>query len=228
MAGPDGNARLGDAGDELTFRIAFDNNDNNFTTKNIRLIDTLPSQVNFVRASDDGLFGHTTFSPTRIRGRIRNWRRERQYRRPGRPGGRGGGRGTRITNNAMIEVTARRRQDRGGCDRPIMPSLRIQKTLVRGALDQPDAWGQVQVEVGATLTYMITFSNPSTNRTVTEISIVDTLPREVRFVSADGDREFGFYDPNTHTYTWRYAFLELGREQRLNLVRRGEKTPLAL
>lgn len=208
------------AGDELTYRITFDNRDNNFPAKNVRLLDNLPPQVDFVRASDDGLFGrydpnahtYTWIYPQLASGESNTV--DLVVRLDAKVAG-----GTRITNSAMIESDstplARTTVDVMVTD---YAPLRLQKTLVRGALDQPDARGRPQVEVGATLTYMITFSNPSTNWTATEVSVVDTLPREVRFVSADGDRDFGRYDPNTHTYTWRYSALEPGREQHVNLV----------
>jgi len=96
--------------------------------------------------------------------------------------------------------------------------LRLQKTLVRGAAGQPDKEGRPSVDAGATLTYAIYFSNPAANKTVTDISLVDTLPRELSFVSADGDRDLGSYDPNTHTYTWHYASLGSGLEQTLNIT----------
>jgi uncharacterized repeat protein (TIGR01451 family) len=102
--------------------------------------------------------------------------------------------------------------------------LRLQKTLVRGAVGATDPQGRSYVDAGATLTYAIYFSNPSTNKTVTDISLVDTLPRDVSFVSADGGRELGFYDPNTHTYTWHYTSLGSGLEQTLNLTVRVKDT----
>ena len=54
------------------------------------------------------------------------------------------------------------------------------------------------VDIGETVTYSICFDNNNDNA-VTNVSIVDTLPKEVSFVSANGN---GVYDPNTHTYTW--------------------------
>ncbi len=208
------------AGDELTYRITFDNKDNNFTTKNIRLVDTLPPQVKFVSASDDGLFGrydrdahtYTWTYPQLASGESNTV--ELVVRLDATVAG-----GARITNNAMIESD----------DTPLTRAtvdvlvvnydpLHLQKTLVRGALDQPDVKGRAQVEVGVPLTYLISFTNPAGNQAATQVSVVDTLPREVRFLSADGDRDFGAYDPNTHTYTWHYSSLEPGREYQLKLV----------
>ncbi len=208
------------AGDELTYRITFDNKDNNFTTKNVRLIDTLPPQVRFVGATDDGLFGrydrdahtYTWTYPQLASGESNTV--DLVVRLDAAVAG-----GTRITNNAMIESD----------DTPLARAavdvlvvtydpLRLQKTLVRGALNQPDVKGRAQVEVGVPLTYQISFTNPAGNQAATQVTVVDTLPREVRFLSADGDRDFGAYDPNTHTYTWRYSSLEPGREYQLMLV----------
>jgi uncharacterized repeat protein (TIGR01451 family) len=111
---------------------------------------------------------------------------------------------------------------RASCDAVVRATLtelplRLQKTLVKGGVPQLAAM-QTSVYPGTELTYAISFSNPATNTTATQISLVDTLPREATFVSADDDREFGSYDPVMHTYTWRYALLTPGAEKVLNLV----------
>jgi uncharacterized repeat protein (TIGR01451 family) len=55
-----------------------------------------------------------------------------------------------------------------------------------------------EVYIGSTFTYEITYENPHPYD-VHNVTIVDTLPSELDFVSAsDG----GVYDPNTHTVTW--------------------------
>jgi uncharacterized repeat protein (TIGR01451 family) len=87
---------------------------------------------------------------------------------------------------------------------------------------QPDGKGRPYVDAGSILTYRLCFSNPATNVAVTAVSIVDTLPRQVTFVSADGDRDFGSYDAGESTgiptYTWRYASLAPGEEKYVNLI----------
>ena len=131
--------------------------------------------------------------------------------------------GTTITNTAAIvsddTVATRTSADIAVANfRP----LRLQKTLTDGAVGQPDSKGRSYVDAGSTITYTICFGNPATNKTVTDVSIVDTLPRGVTFVSADGDRSFGFYDAGDDkvppTYTWRYTSLLPDTEKCLKLV----------
>jgi len=207
-------------GSELTYRITFDSQGNKYAVANVRLIDTLPPETEFVRATGDRQVGH--YEPLT---HTYTWTYPRLS--PGESNSvdlvirvdDAAEIGSTIHNSVMlvsdnttavtasVDVTA-----------SSFAPLRLQKTLVRGAVGQPDQEGRPSVDAGATLTYAIYFSNPSANKTVTDISLVDTLPREVSFVSADGDRELGFYDPNTHTYTWRYASLGSGLEQTLNII----------
>lgn len=208
------------AGDEVTYRIVFDNKDNGVPVQNVRVTDRLPPQMSFVRATDDRFFGrydptsHTyVWSYPQIKQGESNTV-ELVLRLDRNVAG-----GATLTNTVLAESDdtppAQARVDLKVAE--YIP-LRLQKTLVGGATGRSDERGRPYVEAGATLTYGIVFSNPSVNKTVTDLSIIDTLPREVSFVSADGDRQYGFYDPNAHTYTWRYGALEAGREQRLNLV----------
>ncbi len=60
--------------------------------------------------------------------------------------------------------------------------------------------------------------NPPTNRSVTGIQVRDILPRELSYVRADGDREWGSYDDKNHEYVWRYPSLEAGRDATVKLV----------
>ncbi len=70
------------------------------------------------------------------------------------------------------------------------------------------AAGEVMnVGIGDTVTYNICFDNKSNNYSVNNVSIVDALPKNFSFITADGDGIFGHYDPTTHTYTWSYPSL---------------------
>ncbi len=64
-----------------------------------------------------------------------------------------------------------------------------------------------QVGMGDAITFTICFDNESNDYPVNNVSIVDTLPKEVSFITADGDGVFGQYDPIAHTYTWTYTSL---------------------
>jgi uncharacterized repeat protein (TIGR01451 family) len=207
------------AGDEITYRIVFDNRDNIYPAKNVRLTDNLPPEVDFVRAT--GYYVAT--------GRTCTW----SY--PELAVGDSYSvdvvvrlhddvtAGTTITNAAAI-VSDDTLVTRTSADIAVASykPLGLQKTLADGAVGQPDSKGRSYVGAGSTITYTICFNNPVTNKAVTGVTIVDTLPREVTFVSADGDRSFGFYDDGkdkgTPTYTWRYTSLPADTEKCLKLV----------
>ncbi len=207
-------------GDEVTYRILFDSKGNEYTVGNVRLIDTLPPETEFVRATSDRQSGR--YEPLT---RTYTWTYARMA--PGESNSvdlvvrvNGDAKiGSTIHNSVML-VSDNTTAVTASVDVTVssFAPLLLQKTLVRGAVGEPDKEGRSGVDAGATLTYAVYFSNPSENKTVTDISIVDTLPREVSFVSADGDRDLGSYDPNTHTYAWRYTSMGPGLEQTLNIT----------
>jgi hypothetical protein len=57
------------------------------------------------------------------------------------------------------------------------------------------------------ITYIINVESNEFVEQVTDLTVVDILPEEVSFVSAEGDEVSGKYDPDTHTYTWLYPSL---------------------
>lgn len=81
--------------------------------------------------------------------------------------------------------------------------LGLSKTVVRGASHSGATGTRPTVGIGDIVTYGIHFNN-FTGATVTNVSVVDTLPDELVFVSADDDGVSGSYDPKTHSYTWAY------------------------
>jgi uncharacterized repeat protein (TIGR01451 family)/fimbrial isopeptide formation D2 family protein len=88
--------------------------------------------------------------------------------------------------------------------------LNLKKQVLRGASASTDFDGMKTVGAGDTYTYGISFDNTN-DYTVTDVSIVDVLPKEVTFVSAYDDGENGLYDYNEQTgiqtYTWTYQEL---------------------
>jgi len=58
-----------------------------------------------------------------------------------------------------------------------------------------------------TITYNICFDSNDLVDSVTDVTVVDFLPDEVSFVSADSNEVSGEYNPETHTYTWLYPSL---------------------
>ncbi|OHB79287.1 MAG: hypothetical protein A2Z25_16520 [Planctomycetes bacterium RBG_16_55_9] len=84
--------------------------------------------------------------------------------------------------------------------------LSLNKTVIRGASHSGASGAKPTVDVDDVLTYGISFKNVG-DVTVTDVLLVDTLPAELTFVSADDNGITGTYDPKTHTFTWRYSSL---------------------
>lgn len=88
--------------------------------------------------------------------------------------------------------------------------LNLNKQVLRGASASTDFEGMKTVSADDTYTYGIYFDNTN-DYTVTDVSIVDVLPKEVTFISADDDGVNGHYDydeqTKTQTYTWTYQDL---------------------
>ena len=96
--------------------------------------------------------------------------------------------------------------------------LNLSKDVVEGVIDEAVPGKFKSVGIGRTITYDICFDNINNDYDVTNVSLVDTLPSDVNFISADGDGVFGKYDPNLHTYTWSYFSLPPGTATCLKLV----------
>ena len=85
--------------------------------------------------------------------------------------------------------------------------LRLVKVIEEGS-GLPDPGAVPEVPIGGEFTYNICFEH--NEYVLSDIVIVDTLPQEVTFVRADGNGQFGNYDPGTHTYIWRDPPLAAG------------------
>ncbi len=104
--------------------------------------------------------------------------------------------------------------------------LNLTKELIRGAVEDA-AGGIATVSTGETVTYGIGFGNRSNKSSVTDVTIIDALPRDVTFISAEDDGVAGQYDSKTHSYSWTYADLPPGASEMLELtviVNRGIET----
>jgi len=202
-----------DIGDTITYDICFDNNDNDFAVTSVSIIDTLPEEVNFVTADGNGVFGY--YDPA-----VHTYAWSYTYLAPGTIDclqltvrvNEGTAPATTIANlvtissseipptGASVDITTKD---------VIYEPLNLNKIIV----GEPN-----YVDVGDIITYDICFDNNDNDLTVANVSIVDILPDEVNFVTADGNGVFGQYDPNTHTYTWSDLSLEPGAGDCLRLV----------
>ena len=201
------------AGDTMTYGIAFENK-NSFTVTGASIVDTLPREVTFITAIDDGVNGHYDAKTHTYR-----------WSYPSLPPGSSTVLeltvqvdenvqvGTVITNTVTINSNETPPTTTSVDVIVANNALNLSKTIL-GAVEGEVAW----VDINAPVTYTICFDNNDNNFAVTEVSVVDILPDEVTFVSADGGKTGGKYDPATHTYTWSYPLLESGAAICLGLV----------
>jgi uncharacterized repeat protein (TIGR01451 family) len=205
------------AGDRLTYQICYDNRANTQSVTNVTLVDTLPGEVVFVSVGDrSGQYSPLTHTCT--------W--SFPSLAPGETGcvelvvelGKDIPGGTAVTNRVTIDSEQTTASTATAAVVAGYEPLQLTKKIKSGAVEDSKVRGRFLVSPGANLTYEICIANPSTTRTVANISIVDTLPRAVTFLSAERDREIGYYDAISHTYTWFYGSLAPGAQDCLDLV----------
>ena len=214
----DGSILYARPGDQITYRIAFDNKDNDYAVSKIVIVDALPQQVQFVSATSDGLFGsydrgtHTytwvwpSLGPRAAASVDLTVRLAENV-----PAG------AVITNRATIKSDQTPQEGKDTDITVAFSPLEVEKTAVSPAGETDDR-GRPRVGAGEQVTYKIRFRNPSRDVAVTQITILDKLPPEMTFVSAEGDRDFGSYNSVSHTFAWQYPLLAAGGDVSLQLV----------
>ncbi|HSV99506.1 MAG TPA: hypothetical protein VLI39_04995 [Sedimentisphaerales bacterium] len=204
-------------GDEVAYRILFDNKDNGRTVANIVIVDALPQGVEFVRATGDGSFGAynpQTHTYTWIYASL--------------PGGGSDSvdlvvrladnitPGTVVANRATIKSDQTPEAGTGADITVAYEPLEVVKTVLNPAGGLDDR-GRACVGAGERIAYQITVRNPARDVAVSQILIQDEMPREITFATADGNGDIGFYDSVTHTFTWSYSLLVAGAQTSLKL-----------
>ncbi len=212
-AGPGEMASVG-AGREVTYGISFENKNNDFTVTDVTIVDALPSEVIFVTADDDGVGGeyddktHTYTwsyadlppgSSTLLELTVRVRRSTDS--------------GTIVSNSVTINTNETAPTTTRLDVLAMSNSLNLTKTIL-GAVGDETA----KVDPNEIVTYNICFDNLDNDFTVTDIFIVDTLPPEVSFVSADDGNGSGNYDVKTHTYSWWHPNMKPGSSACVGLV----------
>jgi uncharacterized repeat protein (TIGR01451 family) len=211
-------ARTIPIGGTIIYNICFDNKTNGYAVHNVSIVDTLPKEVSFVSAEGDGDFGqynavthtytwfYSCLPPGAAEICLQLIVRINQSTAPA----------TIVTNSASID------SDETGpstaCVDVVTEAihykpLNLSKSIIRDILAQPPADGIEHVVAGENVTYSICFGNINNDHAVTNVSIVDILPKEVTFVSADANGLFGWYDPITHSYRWHYSSLQPASEE---------------
>jgi uncharacterized repeat protein (TIGR01451 family) len=206
-------------GDNLTYRICYDNRVNTQPVSNVTIVDTLPAEVAFVRADGDGVTGqYTAFThtytwtlPSLAAGATGCFELVVQLNRDVAGG-------TVVTNQVTTDSDETAASSATVGVVVEYEALQLTKTIRSGAVADPLVPGRLLAKAGDNLTYEICLANPSATRTVTHVSIVDTLPPQTTFVSAEGDGASGYYDAVTHTYTWFYGSLAPASQDCLDLV----------
>lgn len=198
-------------GEEVTYEICIDSKDNDQRLDDLLLVDDLPPEVTFVSAEGDGIFGsydadkhtYTWVYPSLLPRSGVCLSLVVQVRKDTAPG-------TTITNVVTADSSDITPQtavvDAVAVVRPLEP-VELTKTVDAGPSGR-DEDGTIYVEPGQDVTYTLCMAN--NGPPLSDVTVIDTLPREVTFVSADGDGDFGRYNPIDHTYTWSYPKIESG------------------
>ena len=209
-------------GENLAYRICFDNNDNDYKVTNLSLVDTLPAEANFVGADGDGVFGqydavthtYTWLFPSLPPGSSTCLDFVVQVNEDTAPG-------TIVTNSVTIDSDQTESTTRSAeaiAEAVTYKPLNLSKSILGAVINDTPVDEVDCVHPGDSITYAIAFDNNDNDHSVTNVSVVDTLPPEVSFVSADGDGILGQYDPLTHSYTWLYPALLPGASTSLELL----------
>lgn len=219
---PDENGlRYVNIGDEITFLICFDNANNDRAVDDVTVIDFLPAEVTFVRADGDGEFGrydadsHTfVWSVDSLASKESMCVEIVAQVREDTPAG------TVILNRATIDSSQAEATVTGieATVQPVVYSpLGLSKRIVDGVIPSEDD-KIPYISIGDTVTYEICFNSSDNDYRIHGLTLVDTLPAELTFVSADGDGVFGSYDAEKHAFSWSYPSLLPGSGACLQLT----------
>jgi uncharacterized repeat protein (TIGR01451 family)/fimbrial isopeptide formation D2 family protein len=204
-------------GDNITYGIYFDNT-NNSKVADVSIVDILPNDVTFVTASDDGVNGQYDYNE---KTKIQTYTWTYKDLPPG--------------TSTLLEITVKVNND-VEIGKTITNSVTINTNetpptttsvdvitgsnalnLKKGILGSLE--GQItQVDSNDIITYTIDFDNKDNEIPVTDITVVDTLPKNVTFINPDDGKDTGKYNSKAHTYTWSFNSLEPGAEMHLELA----------
>jgi len=206
------------AGDTYTYGISFENN-NDYSVTDVTIVDILPKEVTFVSAVDDGVNGFLEYNE-QTGTQIYTW--VYQELPPGSStlleitvqAKKNVAAGTIITNSVTVNSNE---------TVPTTTSVDVitennPLNLKKSIIGNPE--GQVaQVESNDIITYAIDFDNKNNDFPVTEITIVDTLSKNVTFISAkdQNGKEIGFFEDKEYIWTWSLASLQPDEEIHLEL-----------
>ena len=204
-------------GDTITYGIYFDNN-NAYTVTDISIVDILPKEVTFITADDDGVNGFFDYD---VETNTQTYTWTYKELPPGTSTlleitvqvNSNVDAGKIITNSVTINTNETPPTTTSIDVLTTTNDLNLRKTI----LGTPE--GQVaQVNSNDIVTYIIEFDNKDNDFAVTNVSVVDELPKEVTFISAVDGKGIGKYDNKSHTYTWTFDSVGPGEAVHLELV----------
>jgi uncharacterized repeat protein (TIGR01451 family) len=214
-------------GREFTYTICFDHND--YTLTDVTILDTLPPEVTFVRADGDSDYGqydnrsHTYLwtnppldkGPTTCLNLVARVKPEIVA-------------GTTIRNDVTIDTAQTPPTTtavQGVTTVVVEPysQLNVSKSVLSSdAMDE--ATGAMYARRGGYLTYRISYDNRANTRAVSNVTIVDTLPREVTFIPTGDTQVDSGYNESLHTYTWSLPSLAAEASGDVELVVQVDRT----
>ena len=204
--------------EEITYTIQFQNRDNESVVTNVSIVDRLPQHVSFVRAraDDHGVTGRYDAKTHTYTWSYPSLLPENtpvsldlvvQVNKNAPPA-------TIISNSVTIDSDQTRPTTVSIDAMTYYKSLNLSVMVIGSVMGETD-W----VDVNDPYAYKISYENTN-DVPVTNVVIVDTLPKEVQVKSADGDGDFGWYDPKAHLYTWSLPSLPPGASAHLEIVTR--------
>lgn len=201
------------AGDTYTYGISFDNF-NDYTVTDVSVVDILPKEVTFVSADDDGVNGQYNYDE-QTNTQTYTW----TYK------------DLPPQTSTLLEITVQVNPDidagriitnsvtiNSNQTAPTTTSVDVITTsndlnLKKEILGTPE--GQItQVNTNDIITYTIEFDNKDNDFPVTNVTVVDELPKNVNYPDLDDKN----YDAKSHTYTWTFDSLEPGAAVHLELA----------
>jgi len=218
-AGPDDIKTVGTE-DNYTYGIYFDNT-NDYTVTDVSIVDVLPKEVTFVSADDDGVNGYYDYDE-QTKTQTYRWTYQELPPRTStlleitvQPKKEIAA-GTIITNTVTINSNETPPTTTSVDVKLWNDPLNLKKSII-GSVDNQIT----QVQSNDIITYAIDFDNKNYDFPLTEISIVDTLSKDVTFIIAKDqngqeivDAEF---NNKEHTWTWSIKSLEPNEEVHIEL-----------
>lgn len=213
-----------DADESVTYTICFDNNNNDFPVTDVSVVDYLPDEVQFIDLGKDTPSGkynaaEHTYSWTFLSlepGEEVCLDLNVKVNKSIDPG-------TVITNSVIVDSNETPTSMASIEAITYHNQLNLRKSIVGADRDEIPLVSRNEI-----ITYEVYFDNINGETPVHNVTLIDVLPPEVSFVKADDERQFGQYDPTTHTYTWLYGTLseKIGTYLEL-VVRMNEDAPPA-